>query len=109
MGIMHRDIKPQNVLIDQIKQELKIVDWGLADYYLPNKEYNVRVASRYYKGPELLVNNKFYDYSLDIWSLGCMFAGMVHIDITVDFQEGSDLQGRRQRRSAEKDSGSTWC
>lgn len=77
MGIMHRDIKPQNVLIDQKKQILKIVDWGLADYYLPNKEYNVRVASRYYKGPELLTNNKFYDYSLDIWSLGCMFAGMV--------------------------------
>jgi casein kinase II subunit alpha len=77
MGIMHRDIKPQNVLIDQKRRTLKIVDWGLADYYLPNKEYNVRVASRYYKGPELLVNNKFYDYSLDIWSLGCMFAGMV--------------------------------
>jgi casein kinase II subunit alpha len=77
MGIMHRDIKPQNVLIDQKRRTLKIVDWGLADYYLLNKEYNVRVASRYYKGPELLVNNKFYDYSLDIWSLGCMFAGMV--------------------------------
>jgi casein kinase II subunit alpha len=77
MGIMHRDIKPQNVLIDQKRRTLKIVDWGLADYYLLNKEYNVRVASRYYKGPELLVNNKFYDYSLDVWSLGCMFAGMV--------------------------------
>jgi casein kinase II subunit alpha len=51
MGIMHRDIKPQNVLIDQKRKILKIVDWGLADYYLPNKEYNVRVASRYYKGP----------------------------------------------------------
>ena len=108
MGIMHRDIKPQNVLIDQVKRELKIVDWGLADYYLPNKEYNVRVASRYYKGPELLVNNKFYDYSLDIWSLGCMFAGMVQDGVTLDLQEGSDLQGRRQRRSAEKDSGSAW-
>jgi casein kinase II subunit alpha len=39
----------------------------------------VRVASRYFKGPELLVDNLLYDYSLDIWSLGCMFAGMVKI------------------------------
>ncbi len=36
-GIMHRDIKPQNVLIDYRDKKLKIIDWGLADYYLPNK------------------------------------------------------------------------
>ncbi|RYH07896.1 hypothetical protein EON65_41345 [archaeon] len=41
------------------------------------QEYNVRVASRYFKGPELLVNFQQYDYSLDMWSLGCMFAGMI--------------------------------
>jgi casein kinase II subunit alpha len=34
---MHRDIKPQNVLIDYRDKKLKIIDWGLADYYLPNK------------------------------------------------------------------------
>jgi casein kinase II subunit alpha len=39
-------------------------------------EYNVRVASRYFKGPELLVDFQEYDYSLDMWSLGCMFASM---------------------------------
>jgi casein kinase II subunit alpha len=37
----------------------------------------VRVASRYFKGPELLVDLQDYDYSLDLWSLGCMFAGMI--------------------------------
>ena len=37
--------------------------------------YNVRVASRYFKGPELLVDLQDYDYALDMWSLGCMFAG----------------------------------
>jgi len=35
----------------------------------------VRVASRYFKGPELLVDLQDYDYALDMWSLGCMFAG----------------------------------
>jgi hypothetical protein len=39
------------------------------------RRYNVRVASRYFKGPELLVNLQDYDYSLDLWSLGCMLAG----------------------------------
>lgn len=43
----------------------------------PGTEYNVRVASRYFKGPELLVDFQEYDYSLDMWSLGCMFASMV--------------------------------
>lgn len=41
------------------------------------REYNVRVASRYFKGPELLVDFQQYDYSLDMWSLGCVVAGMV--------------------------------
>lgn len=39
--------------------------------------YNVRVASRYFKGPELLVDLQDYDYALDMWSLGCMFAGVL--------------------------------
>lgn len=76
-GIMHRDVKPLNIVIDHASRDLRLIDWGLADYYLPDQEYNVRVASRYYKGPELLVDDKLYHYSLDIWSLGCTLAGML--------------------------------
>ncbi|KAH7567510.1 hypothetical protein JRO89_XS07G0084200 [Xanthoceras sorbifolium] len=78
-GIMHRDVKPHNVMIDHELRKLRLIDWGLAEFYHPGKEYNVRVASRYFKGPELLVDLQDYDYSLDMWSLGCMFAGMVSI------------------------------
>lgn len=69
-GVMHRDIKPHNILINTEKRELKIIDWGLAEFYIPDKEYHPRVASRFFKGPELLVSYPFYHYSLDIWSLG---------------------------------------
>jgi len=46
---MHRDVKPHNVMIDHEKRELRLIDWGLAEFYHPAKEYNVRVASRYFK------------------------------------------------------------
>eukprot|EP00434_Breviolum_minutum_P033063 symbB.v1.2.029251.t1/scaffold3178.1/size61925/6 len=73
---MHRDVKPHNVMIDHDKREVRVIDWGLAEFYHPLNEYNVRVASRHYKGPELLVDDMLYDYSLDMWSLGCMLAGL---------------------------------
>ncbi len=39
---------------------LMLIDLGLADFYLPNQRYNVRVASRHYKAPELLTGNEWY-------------------------------------------------
>lgn len=77
MGITHRDVKPHNVMIDHENRKLRLIDWGLAEFYHPGQEYNVRVASRYFKGPELLVDFQEYDYSLDMWSFGCMLASMI--------------------------------
>jgi len=64
-------------MIDHEKKQLRLIDWGLAEFYHAGTEYNVRVASRYFKGPELLIDFQEYDYSLDMWSLGCMYASMV--------------------------------
>ena len=43
---------------------LRLIDWGLAEFYHDGQEYNVRVASRYFKGPELLVNHRLYGYQV---------------------------------------------
>jgi len=116
-GIMHRDVKPRNTLINLSEvpvfssaerrrmrkgisatnalqsttsfesstasttllppQPLMLVDLGLADFYLPGKEFNVRVASRHYKSPELLIGYEYYDYAIDMWSVGCILAGLL--------------------------------
>eukprot|EP00668_Euglena_longa_P002630 GGOE01003076.1.p1 GENE.GGOE01003076.1~~GGOE01003076.1.p1 ORF type:complete len:399 (+),score=113.39 GGOE01003076.1:1853-3049(+) len=77
MGIMHRDVKPLNVMFDYQNKKLRLIDWGLAEFYHADKEYNVSVASRYFKAPELLVGLRRYHYGLDMWSLGCVFADMI--------------------------------
>ena len=63
--------------------QLRLIDWGLAEFYHPATDYHIRVGSRYYKGPELLVGYKRYDYSLDMWSVGCMLASLVCLIVTV--------------------------
>jgi len=64
-------------MIDHQARKLRLIDWGLAEFYHPGTEYHIRVGSRYYKAPELLVGYKLYDYSLDLWSVGCMLASMI--------------------------------
>lgn len=76
-GIMHRDLKPRNVVIDHKEKKLRLIDFGLAEFHHPGQEYSVRVSSLYYKPPELLCGFRRYDCSLDVWSLGCMLASMI--------------------------------
>lgn len=74
-GIMHRDVKPRNVLRNS--QSLLLIDLGLADVIEPDKRYNVRVASRHYKGPELLVGYEYYNHKLDLWGVGCILGSLL--------------------------------
>ena len=78
-GIMHRDIKLKNLIIESDTKNVRLIDWGLGEFYYPKFDYSVKVGTRPYKSPELLLNNTKYDYSLDIWSVGCIFASGVKI------------------------------
>ena len=76
-GIMHRDVKPLNILFDRKTHKLRLIDWGLADFYHPKQRYNIHVASRNFKPPELLLDYQYYDYSIDMWSFGVTMAGII--------------------------------
>jgi len=76
-GVMHRDVKPLNILYDRDSKKLRLIDWGLADFYHPKQRYNIHVASRHFKPIELLLDYQCYDYSIDIWSFGVTMACLV--------------------------------
>jgi len=97
LGIMHRDIKPLNVLMSKETQEVRVIDWGSSDYYISNKRKSVRVASLNFKAPELLLGYEFYDYAVDIWSTGCLLAEMVFLKI--HFFQGEILRHVEEENS----------
>ncbi len=76
-GIIHRDIKPENILFNYDAEKMKIIDFGLAEFYIPDRSLSVRISSRFYKAPELLLEYEFYNYAIDIWAAGIIFASIV--------------------------------
>ena len=87
--IMHRDIKFTNIAINSESKELNIYDWGLSDFYIKDYKYTLTIGSRYYKAPELFMEYKKYDYSIDMWSVGCLFGAML-FQLDVLFQGNSN-------------------
>jgi cyclin-dependent kinase len=76
--ILHRDLKPQNLLISR-EGILKIADFGLArGYGIPVKNYTHEVVTLWYRPPDVLLGSRNYLTTVDIWSVGCIFAEMVN-------------------------------
>ncbi|KAI6172466.1 Protein kinase domain-containing protein [Aphelenchoides besseyi] len=74
--ICHRDIKPQNILIDPYHGALKIADFGNAKVLKPNVESTPYQVTRYYRAPELLMDSFFYTPLVDVWAGGCVLGEM---------------------------------
>lgn len=75
--ILHRDLKPQNLLVDGTGH-IKLADFGLArSFNIPMRAYTHEVVTLWYRAPEILLGTKLYATGVDIWSLGCIFAEMV--------------------------------
>ena len=76
--ILHRDLKPQNLLIDRTCNALKLADFGLARAFgIPVRPYTHEVVTLWYRAPEILLGSKHYSTPVDLWSVGCIFAEMV--------------------------------
>ncbi|TEB24984.1 CMGC/CDK/CDC2 protein kinase [Coprinellus micaceus] len=74
--ILHRDLKPQNLLIDEY-DNLKLADFGLARAFgIPMRTYTHEVVTLWYRAPEVLLGSRHYSTAIDMWSVGCIFAEM---------------------------------
>lgn len=77
-GVLHRDIKGSNLLIDN-DGILKIADFGLATFYDTHHKQPMtsRVVTLWYRAPELLLGASYYDVGVDLWSAGCILAELL--------------------------------
>ena len=74
--VLHRDLKPQNLLIDN-QLRLKVADFGLARAYsVPVPKYTHEAVTVWYRAPEILLGSVLYSVPVDMWSIGCVAAEM---------------------------------
>lgn len=75
--VLHRDLKPQNLLIDNLGN-LKIADFGLARAFgVPVRSYTHEVVTLWYRAPEVLLGCPRYSCPVDMWSVGCIMSELI--------------------------------
>jgi serine/threonine protein kinase len=70
-GIFHRDIKPENILL--LKNRVKLADLGSCKGMYSKPPFTEYISTRWYRSPECLLTDGYYNYKMDIWGLGCVF------------------------------------
>ena len=70
-GIFHRDIKPENILLR--KDQIKLADFGSCKGIFSKPPFTEYISTRWYRSPECLLTDGYYNYKMDIWGLGCVF------------------------------------
>lgn len=76
-GIFHRDIKPENILVHN--EELKIADLGSCRGMYTKQPFTEYISTRWYRAPECLLTNGYYDYNMDLWGVGCVMFEIVSL------------------------------
>uniref|UniRef100_A0A453RKA6 [RNA-polymerase]-subunit kinase n=1 Tax=Aegilops tauschii subsp. strangulata TaxID=200361 RepID=A0A453RKA6_AEGTS len=80
-GVLHRDLKPHNLLMDRKTMALKIADLGLSRAFtVPLKKYTHEILTLWYRAPEVLLGATHYSTPVDMWSVGCIF-GMMYLTL----------------------------
>ncbi|WCJ23157.1 shaggy-like protein kinase 32 [Euphorbia peplus] len=77
LRVCHRDIKPQNLLVNSHSHQLKICDFGSAKMLVPGEANISYICSRYYRAPELIFGATSYTTAIDMWSAGCVLAELL--------------------------------
>jgi glycogen synthase kinase 3 beta len=77
LGICHRDIKPQNIMLNPKDYTLKLCDFGCAKKLVAGEANVAYICSRYYRPPELCLDSSEYNCQVDMWSMGCVIAELV--------------------------------
>lgn len=90
LGICHRDIKPQNLLLNAQTHETKLCDFGSAKMLIKGEPNVAYICSRYYRAPELVFEATEYTTAIDVWSLGCVLAELLMGNILFPGDSGVD-------------------